>query len=182
MFLLSYHNIFEGCVSNPSGGVLAVMYLWKSNKLGKVWIDGDAMRRVVALQLPGGYLCQEASFVGDMDLLNLFISVPEGEPRDKMDRIALLLESRFRGTGINVSIHWTERTKELEETSQAVWKSPLVWAAGAAALVALAQLGFKGLAKSLIAGGVAYGLAWLTVTDEGRKLVRSVVREVRDRR
>ncbi|MCX7828692.1 MAG: hypothetical protein N2315_05725 [Thermanaerothrix sp.] len=161
------------------GGVRTMMYLWKSNKLGKIWLDGDGMRRLVALQLPGGYVCQEVSFVGDMDTLNIFIGFPEGEPQEKLDRVGRLLESRFKRSGIKVAIHWVERTQEIEHASCPVWRTPIAWGAGASALVVLAQLGFKGIAKTIIAGGLAYGVAWLALTDDGRKLVDSVIKEVK---
>ncbi|EHM09909.1 hypothetical protein TheveDRAFT_0759 [Thermanaerovibrio velox DSM 12556] len=156
-----------------------MMYLWKSNKLGKIWLDGDGMRRIVSLQLPGGYVCQEVSFVGDMDTINVFIGFPEGESQEKLDRIGRLLESRFKRSGIKVSIHWVERTKEVECSSPPLWRTPIVWAAGVSTLVALAQLGFKGITKTVIAGCLSYGVAWLALTDDGRKLLNSVIKEVK---
>ncbi|WP_164925169.1 hypothetical protein [Thermanaerovibrio acidaminovorans] len=159
-----------------------MMYLWRTNKLGKIWVDGEAMRRTVSTLLPGGYVCQEASFSGHSDTLNLFLSVPQGEPKDKLNRVGRLIESRLAGSAIKVSIHWTEREPGGGPQQVPLWRNPLVWASGTAALVALAQLGFRGIAKSILAAGLAYGISWLVVTDDGRKLVNTIIKEVKDRR
>ena len=60
-----------------------MLFLWTTTKLGKIWLDGDSIRQIVSRRLPEGYYCQEVSFIGDQNLLNIYISLPEGGMKKK---------------------------------------------------------------------------------------------------
>lgn len=157
-----------------------MLFLWKTTRHGKIWLDGESLRRLVSQRLPEGYVCQEASFVGDQALLHLFVSLPEGEDPQRRLHCAQRVESWLHPSGIRVQIHWTERRAEEPATpAKGIWKTPLFWAAAGSAAVALSQLGFKGILRSVFVGVVAYGVAWVSLTEDGRKLVRSVTEEFR---
>jgi len=64
-----------------------MLFLWTTTKLGKIWLDGDSIRQIVSKRLPEGYYCQEISFIGDQNLLNIYITLPEGGNDEEKARL-----------------------------------------------------------------------------------------------
>ena len=65
-----------------------MLFLWTTTKLGKIWIDGDAVKQIIARRLPQELYVQEVSFIGEKALLNIYIAAPDDwrrliEPRLK---------------------------------------------------------------------------------------------------
>ena len=70
-----------------------MLFLWTTTKLGKIWIDGDAVKQIIARRLPQELYVQEVSFIGEKALLNIYIAAPDDWPA--AERAAL--EAKFSG-------------------------------------------------------------------------------------
>jgi hypothetical protein len=157
-----------------------MLFLWTASRRGKIWIEGEGLKQAVARRLPQDFLCQEVSFVGDQSLMNVYVSVPEKD--DPKRRLAVVdrLNAFFRPLGIVPSVHYVPRTPEETRTvASPLYRNPLVWGGAAAALVALGQMGVRGIAWATLAGLSGFAVAWLALTEDGRKLVRQVTGEFR---
>ncbi len=157
-----------------------MLFLWTITKRGKIWLDGDAFRQIVAKRLPPDFYCQEVSFVGDQNLLNIYITLPEQD--DPQKRLALMdkFEDFFKPMGIAVHLHWTRRAPDESQGKQALWKKPLFWAGAAGGVAGLANLGMRGIlwvAGSTCAG---YLVSWLALSEDGNKLISKIVSDIKD--
>jgi hypothetical protein len=159
-----------------------MLFLWTITKRGKIWMDGDAFRQIVVKRLPEGYFCQEVSFVGDQNLLNVFITMPE--PDDPQKRLDLMdkFEEFFRPTGITVHIHWTRKSSDEYGETDAIWKKPLFWALAAGGAVALANLGIEGAAWTAGATALGYIISWVALSEEGNRLFAKFISDIKDLR
>ncbi|MDR1966258.1 MAG: hypothetical protein LBQ36_06070 [Synergistaceae bacterium] len=157
-----------------------MLFLWTITKRGKIWIDGDAFRQIVAKRLPPEFYCQEVSFVGDQNLLNIYITLPEQD--DPQKRLALMdkFEGFFKPTGIAVHIHWTRRPPDEYPGALPIWKKPLSWAAAAGGIAGLAHLGIKGLAWLLGSAILGYVISWIILSEDGNKLISRFVNDIKD--
>ena len=54
-----------------------MLFLWTTTKLGKIWVDGDAIKLIISKRLPQELYVQEISFIGEKNLLNAYIAAPE---------------------------------------------------------------------------------------------------------
>ncbi|MDR1471621.1 MAG: hypothetical protein LBS75_03775 [Synergistaceae bacterium] len=156
-----------------------MLFLWTITKRGKIWLDGDAFRQIVAKRLPVDLYCQEVSFDGNQSLMNIYITLPEKD--DPQKRLALMdkFEEFFKPVGIAVHIHWTRRSPD-EMDKLPLWRKPLAWALGAGGAAALANLGVRGLAW--VAGSTFFGyvVAWLALSEDGNKLISKLVSDLKD--
>jgi hypothetical protein len=157
-----------------------MLFLWTITKRGKIWLDGDAFRQIIAKRLPPDFYCQEVSFVGDQNLLNIYITLPEKD--DPQKRLALIdkFEGFFRPLGIAVHLHWTRKSQEEYASGLPLWRKPLFWAAVAGGVASLANLGLKGIAW--VAGSVCAGylVSWLALSEDGNKLILKLVNDIKD--
>jgi hypothetical protein len=157
-----------------------MLFLWTITKRGKIWIDGDAFRQIVSKRLPDGFSCQEISFVGDQNLLNIYITLPERD--DPQKRLALMdkFEELFRPTGIAINIHWTRRAPEEYSVKLPIWKKPVFWAIVAGAITGIANLGLRGILWVAGATAAGYLISWLFLCEEGNKLIEKIVKDIKD--
>ena len=157
-----------------------MLFLWTVTKRGKIWLDGDVFRQIVAKRLPTDFFCQEVSFVGDQNLLNIYITLPDKD--DPQRRLALIdkFEDFFRPMGISVALHWTRRAPDDSGAELPMWRKPLFWALTGGGVAGIANLGLKGI---LWVGGAAvsgYLLSWLILTEDGNKLVSKFINDIKD--
>lgn len=156
-----------------------MLFLWTITKKGKIWLDGEAFREIVAKRLPPDFYCQEVSFVGDQNLLNIYITLPEKD--DPQKRLALMdkFEEFFKPLGIAVHIHWT-RTAPDEHAGAPMWRKPLFWAAAAGGVAGLANLGLKGIVWVLGSTCIGYVVAWIALSEDGKKLISKLISDIKD--
>ncbi|MDR3331643.1 MAG: hypothetical protein LBT08_03355 [Synergistaceae bacterium] len=157
-----------------------MLFLWTITKRGKIWLDGEAFREIVAKRLPPDFYCQEVSFLGDQNLLNIYITLPEKD--DPQKRLALMdkFEIFFKPMGIAVHIHWTRTTHNDPSGSQPMWRKPLFWAAVAGGVAGLANLGIKGIAWVVGMTCCGYVVSWLIISEDGNKFISKLISDIKD--
>ncbi len=153
-----------------------MLFLWSTNKLGKIWIDGDSFRQIISKRLPEGYYCQELSFIGDENLLNIYITLPENDNEEDRARLENKIRDIFTKSGMTVHINWINIAPQDNPKTNPVWTLPLFWAGAAASLTALVHLGLKGILWSLFAAIIGYGVSWILLTEDGKKQVSVIPR------
>ena len=156
-----------------------MLFLWTTTKLGKIWIDGDSLRQIVSKRLPEGFYCQEVSFIGDKNLLNIYITLPEGNNEEDRARLEKRFTEIFTKSGMDVHINWISIAPQDNPKTNPVWTMPLFWAGAAAALTALVHLGLKGILWSLFAAIIGYGISWIFLTEDGKKQVAALMEQFR---
>ncbi|MDR1915936.1 MAG: hypothetical protein LBQ58_05110 [Synergistaceae bacterium] len=157
-----------------------MLFLWTITKHGKIWLDGDAFRQIVMRRLPADFYCQEVSFDGDQNLLNIYITLPEKDAPQK--RLALMdkFEEFFRPTGIAVHVHWTRRPHDEFQGKLPLWRRPLTWAIAAGGVASVANLGIRGLAWVIGSTFFGYVVAWLALSEDGNKLISKLISDLKD--
>jgi hypothetical protein len=157
-----------------------MLFLWTITKHGKIWIDGDAFRQIVAGRLPSDFSCQEVSFVGDQNLLNIYITLPEQD--DPQKRLALMdkFEEFFRPTGIAIHIHWTRKAPDEYSVVVPIWKKPVFWALIAGGAAALANLGLRGILWVAGLTVLGYVISWIILSEDGNKLISKLVSDIKE--
>ena len=156
-----------------------MLFLWSTNKLGKIWIDGDSFRQIISKRLPEGYYCQELSFIGDENLLNIYITLPENDNEEDRARLENKIRDIFTKSGMTVHINWINIAPQDNPKINPVWTLPLFWAGAAAALTAIVHLGLKGILWSLFAALIGYGISWILLTEDGKKQVSTLIQQFR---
>ena len=156
-----------------------MLFLWTTTKLGKIWLDGDAFRQIISKRLPEGFYCQEVSFVGEKNLLNIYITLPEGDNEEDKLRLEKRFTEIFSKLGMSVHINWINLAPQDNPKTNPVWTLPLFWAASAATLTALVHLGLKGILWSLLAAVIGYAISWILLTEDGKKQVALLFEQFR---
>ena len=156
-----------------------MLFLWTTTKIGKIWLDGDSIRHIVSKRLPEGFYCQEVSFIGDQNLLNIYITMPEGDNEEDKVRLEKKFTDIFTKSGMAVHINWINIAPQDNPKTNPVWTMPLFWAGAAAALTAIVHLGLKGILWSLFAAIIGYGVSWILLTEDGKKQVSALMQQFR---
>ncbi len=156
-----------------------MLFLWTTTKIGKIWIDGDSFRQIISKRLPEGFYCQEISFIGDQSLLNVYITLPEGHNEEDKVRLDKKFNDIFTKSGMEVHINWIKIAPQDNPKINPVWTMPLFWAGAASGLTALVHLGLKGILCSLFAAITGYGVAWILITEDGKKQVSALMKQFR---
>jgi hypothetical protein len=157
-----------------------MLFLWTITKYGKIWIDGDVLRQLVTSRLPSDFHCQEVSFIGDQNLLNIYITMPERDDPQKRLELTDQFEEFFRPAGIAINIHWTQASPDEYPAATPIWKKPLFWAAAAGGVAAVANLGIWGILWVAGSAAAACVISWVVFSEEGKKLVSKFVSDIKD--
>lgn len=159
-----------------------MLFLWTITKRGKIWLDGEAFKQIVSKRLPPDFYCQEVSFVGDQNLLNIYVTLPEKD--DPQKRLALMdkFEEFFKPMGIAVHMHWTRHSSGDAQGMSNIWQKPLFWAAVAGGVTALSNLGLLGILWVAAATVFGYAISWLALSEEGKRLIGKLIKDVKDLR
>jgi len=156
-----------------------MLFLWTTTKHGKIWIDGDAVKQIISKRLPKDFYCQDVSFIGEKNLLNIYITLSENSALEEKTALERKFTDIFGKAGMVVQIEWGYIAPEDNPASTPVWRLPLFWAGAASALTALVHLGFKGILWSVFAAVVGYGFAWVLLTEDGQKQISALMRQFR---
>lgn len=156
---------------------MEMLFLWTNTKIGKIWLDGDAIKHTVAKRLPSGFYCQDVSFIGEDGLLNVYVSQPENASTDAKAPIEQKLKDIFGKAGMSVQMNWVSVAPQDNPKTTPMWMLPLFWAAVAAAVTALVHLGLRGILWSLFAAILGYGVSWIFLTEDGQKQVSALMEQ-----
>jgi len=146
-----------------------MLFLWTTTELGKIWIDGEGLRQIIVRRIPAEYYCQEISFVGSESLLNIYITVPDQSNADEKKELEKKFEELFARSGISAHVNWLHVAPQDNPKTTPLWHLPLFWAGTAALATAVVHMGFSGILWSIFAAVVAYGVAWVVLTEDGQK-------------
>lgn len=146
-----------------------MLFFWTTTDIGKIWLDGDAIKRMIVKKLPDNYICNEVSFLGKKNMLNLHISVPDNITDEQQAESEEKILKAFVNSGIKVQINWLNITPNENPNLTPLWRLPVFWAGLSALLVVLINLGFRGIVFSFIALIGGYALSWLLLTNDGEK-------------
>lgn len=156
-----------------------MLYLWSATKLGKIWVDGEGLRQIVSRRIPSGYYCQEVSFIGPESLLNIYITVPAQNNETEQKELEEKFEGLFTKSGICVRVNWLHVAPHDNPKETPLWHLPLFWAGAAALAVAIVHMGLAGILWSIFAAVIAYGVAWVVLTEDGQKQLNALLEHFR---
>ena len=156
-----------------------MLFLWTITKRGKIWLDGDAFKQIVTDRLSSDFYCQEVSFVGDQNQLNIYITIPDQD--DPQQRLALTdkFEALFRPAGITVCVHWVRKAPDEYSVVSPIWNKPAFWAAVTGGLAGIANLGIGGVAWVAGASLAGYVISWILLSEDGNKLVKKIISDIK---
>ena len=152
-----------------------MLFLWTTTKLGKIWLDGDSVKQIIARRLPQELYVQEVSFIGENALLNVYIAAPEERPAGERGAIEEKLSALFAPAAINVQINWVNIAPHENRKTTPIWTLPTFWGAAAAGVTALFHMGLSGVLWSIFFAVIGYGVAWLILTEDGRKKIEALI-------
>ena len=109
-----------------------MLFLWTTTKLGKIWIDGDAVKQIIARRLPQELYVQEVSFIGEKALLNIYIAAPDDWPAAERAALEAKFSGLFGPSGVSVQINWVNVAPQDNRKATPVWMLPVFWGAAAA--------------------------------------------------
>lgn len=156
-----------------------MLFLWTATELGKIWIDGEGLRQIVTNRIPTGYYCQEVSFVGADNQLNIYITVPDKNDTEKKKELERKFEALFSKSGIIARISWLYVAPQDNPKTTPMWHLPLFWAGVAALCTAIVHMGFSGILWSIFAAVIGYGIAWVVLTEDGQKQLNALLEHFR---
>lgn len=156
-----------------------MLFLWTTTELGKVWIDGEALRQIVAKRVPAGYYCQEVSFIGDENLLNIYIAISDNGDTEKKRELEEKFRDLFAGSGIIAKVSWLYVAPQDNPKTTPIWHLPLFWAGAAALGTAIVHMGFSGILWSIFAAVIGYGISWVALTEDGQKQLNALIEHFR---
>lgn len=156
-----------------------MLFLWTTTKLGKIWLDGEAIRQIVSKRLPSGYYCQEVSFIGEKNLLNVYVTLPDDEDMDTKQKLEQKFRDIFSKSGIFTHVNWMHIAPQDNPKATPVWTLPLFWAGVASVFTAVIHLGLRGLLWSLLAALIGYGISWIFITEDGQKQISALIEQFR---
>ena len=122
-----------------------MLFLWTTTKLGKIWIDGDAVKQIIARRLPQELYVQEVSFIGEKALLNIYIAAPDDWPAAERAALEAKFSGLFGPSGVSVQINWVNVAPQDNRKATPVWMLPVFWGAAAAGVTALFHMGLGGV-------------------------------------
>ncbi len=151
-----------------------MLFLWTTTKLGKIWIDGDSVRQIIAKRLPQELYVQEVSFIGEKALLNVYVAAPDGFPSAERSALETKFSGLFGPSGVSVQMNWMNVAPQDDRKTLPVWMLPIFWGGAAAGATALFHMGIGGVLWSIFFAVIGYGVAWLALTEDGRKQISAL--------
>ncbi|HQF91068.1 MAG TPA: hypothetical protein PK393_02705 [Synergistaceae bacterium] len=149
------------------------MFLWwQQTDRGNLWIESRGVRQLLEGMLPERCVVRAVDFWKERQTAAVRLGYANGEGgvsdealRAVGDDVRAFLAPL--GFGV-VEVSWTEEG-EVEDHSWRRWMGrPETWGVAAGVLVAVGRLGWDGTFGALIAGGGAFGVAWLVLTPRGQ--------------
>lgn len=151
-----------------------MLFLWTTTDLGKIWLDGDAIKLLISKRLPKDFYVQEVSFIGEKSLLNVYIAVPEDTDLQTKKEIEDKLMDIFGKSGISIQLSWVNIAPQDNKKTTPVWTLPLFWAGAAGGITALFHMGISGILWAIFSAVIGYAVAWILITEDGQKQVAAL--------
>ena len=73
-----------------------------------------------------------------------------------------------------MQINWVNVAPQDNRKATPVWMLPVFWGAAAAGVTALFHMGLGGVLWSIFFAVIGYGVAWLVLTEDGRKQINAL--------
>lgn len=156
-----------------------MLFLWTTTELGKVWIDGEALRQIIAKRIPAGYYCQEVSFIGADNLLNIYIAVSDDGDTEKKRELEEKFQELFSKSGIMARVIWLYVAPQDNPKTTPIWHLPVFWAGAAALGAAIVHMGISGILWAIFAAVISYGVSWVVLTEDGQKQLNALIEHFR---
>lgn len=156
-----------------------MLFLWTTTKYGKIWVDGEGFKQIVTKRLPKSYYCQEISFIGEKNLLNIQITAPDTNTEEQRTFFEKKFFDIFNPSGVTTQVNWLNVAPEDNPSFTPIWMLPVFWAGVAATFVALINLGLKGVLWSFFALVAGYLISWVLLTEDGQRQVSNLTRRIR---
>lgn len=151
-----------------------MLFLWTTTKLGKIWLDGEMLKHAISKELPSELYVQDVSFIGEKDLLNVYIAMPDDISGEAKAGIEEKFAAVFGKSGIKVQANWVLVAPQDNKKTTPIWMLPLFWAAAAAGVTALFYMGIGGILWAIFSAVVAYGVAWVLITEDGQRQISAL--------
>ena len=108
----------------------------------------------------------------------IHFNIPTFAPDDWPAAERAALEAKFSGlfgpSGVSVQINWVNVAPQDNRKATPVWMLPVFWGAAAAGVTALFHMGLGGVLWSIFFAVIGYGVAWLVLTEDGRKQINAL--------
>lgn len=151
-----------------------MLFLWTTTELGKIWLDGDALKLIVSKRLPKDFYVQEVSFIGEKNLLNVYIAVPDDTDAETKSGISRRFDGLFSKSGISVQLSWVNVAPQDNKKTTPIWTLPLFWAGAAGGVAALFHMGITGILWAIFSAVIGYAISWIVITEDGQKQVAAL--------
>ncbi len=151
-----------------------MLFLWTTTDLGKIWLDGDAVKQLITKRLPQDFYVQEVSFIGEKNLLNVYIAVPEDTDTQTKSETEKKLTDIFGKSGISTQLSWVNVAPQDNKKTTPIWTLPLFWAGAAGGVTALFHMGISGILWAIFSAVIGYAIAWILITEDGQKQVAAL--------
>jgi hypothetical protein len=157
---------------------------WKSSPQGKLWISESGVKTLLNERLPEGFQCKDVAIWGEKGLLVPRIGFPQGSDvadKERLRSASELVRQLLAPLGFDaVEVMWLAAEKPSEEGAlEKMLRDPRAWGGAAALIVGIAHMGVPGLVRALVAGGIAFGVAWSVLDVRGQMMVRNILRRLR---
>ncbi len=150
------------------------MFLWwQQTDRGNLWIESRGVRQLLEGMLPERCVVRAVDFWRERQTAVIRLGYLGGDDMfsgDALEAVGADVRAFLFPLGFDaVEVSWTEEA-EVEDHSWRQWMlRPETWGVAAGVLVAAGHLGWGGSVQALLAGGVAFGVAWLALTSRGQE-------------
>ena len=158
------------------------MFLWwQQTDRGNLWSESRGVRQLLEGMLPERCVVRAVDFWRERQTAVIRLGYVGGEnglSGDALEAVGADVRAFLFPLGFDtVEVSWTEEA-EVEDYSWRRWMlRPETWGIAAGVLVAAGHLGWSGSCKTLLAGGGAFGAAWLTLTPSGQACWKTFCRK-----
>ncbi len=159
-----------------------MFFYWKTGPEGELWISRAALKDGLWNVLPSEFECADVSFSGTDSEVTLAIVARNPEDENKRESLAEELRNFFRPLGIEkVRVNWVRQPSQSKHPAMRTliesWASnPLMWGLCVGLLAVLFQLGVEGILVALLWGLFGFFVSSLFLLDQGREILRSVMK------
>lgn len=160
--------------------VFVIFYLWKSNSIGKIWLDSECIKKIISDILPKDCCCNNVSFEGESATVAVHVTISENISQDLRLHIEESITKYLTECGFNFVFYWTNVLPSDNLEHYPVWQMPISWAIVAGLFVAMVNLGIHGILMTIVAIVCGYFVSWLLLTGEGQLFVKKILHKIKE--